>query len=93
VRLKRFSRISIVTRIVLAGCVSLVLFAIAMLVFIKFDLQQSIYTETDTRVQIAQNTMRELIRTKGWPRSSTGNYDSAAGWQTAITRSWTIFTP
>jgi len=67
VRLKRFSRISIVTRIVLAGCVSLVLFAIAMLLFIRIDLQQAIYTETDARVQVAQNTMRELIRAKGVP--------------------------
>lgn len=66
-RLIRFSRISIGTRIVLAGCVSLVLFAVAMLLFIRIDLQQAIYTETDARVQVAQNTLRELVRAKGVP--------------------------
>jgi hypothetical protein len=64
-----------------------------MLLFIRIDLQQAIYTETDARVQVAQNTMRELIRAKGVPTIVDGNYDSAAGWQTAITRSWTSFTP
>lgn len=66
-RLEKFGRISIVTRIVLACCLSLVLFAIAMLVFIRIDLEHEIYTQTDARVQIAQNVMRQLIREKGVP--------------------------
>ncbi len=59
-------------RIILAGCLSLILFAIAMLVFIKIDLEQAIYSETDARVQVAQNTMRELIRAKGVPTLADG---------------------
>jgi diguanylate cyclase (GGDEF)-like protein len=67
VRFNGFKRSSIVVRIGLAGCLSLLLFAVAMLIFIKNDLEQTIYSETDARVVAAQKTMLALIRAKGAP--------------------------
>jgi len=65
-------RTSIVTRIALAGAASLLLFAIAMIVFVSRELQQTIYAQTDARVQVAENTMFELIREKGNPTFRDG---------------------
>jgi len=66
------ARTSIVTRIALAGATSLLLFAIAMIVFVSRELQQTIYAQTDARVQVAENTMFELIREKGNPTLRDG---------------------
>jgi diguanylate cyclase (GGDEF)-like protein len=63
----RSKRISIVTRIAAAAILSLVLFATAMLVFIKSEFEQAIYAGTDARVQAAQNTFLQLVRAKGEP--------------------------
>lgn len=55
-------RISIVTRVMFAAGASLVLFALAMLVLIKTDLEHAIYRATDARVQVAQNYFLDLAR-------------------------------
>lgn len=62
-----FGRIPIVLRISLAGSLSLVLFAIAMLFVVKHDLEQAIFVETEAHVAFAERTMIELIRAKGAP--------------------------
>jgi len=61
------SRVSIITRIALAGVLSLLVFAVAMLFFIKYSLEQAIYSEMQARVDVAENTMWELLRAKGRP--------------------------
>ncbi len=53
-------RISIFTRILIAASASLVLFAIAMVVIIKTDLEHAIYRATDNRIQVAQNYFLDL---------------------------------
>jgi diguanylate cyclase (GGDEF)-like protein len=60
-------RISIVTRILFAASLSLVLFALAMIVLMKTDLEHQIYRSTDARVQVAQNYFLDLIGTSGSP--------------------------
>jgi len=65
-------RTSIVTRLALAASVSLVLFAIGVLVLIKTDVERAIYAATDARVQVAQNAFWELVRAKGPPSLRDG---------------------
>ena len=60
-------RISVVTRILIAASASLVLFALAMLVLIKTDLEHAIYRATDARVQVAQNYFIDLAHGSGRP--------------------------
>jgi hypothetical protein len=60
--LKSFKRISIVTRIALAASLSLLLFAVAMLICVKNDIEQAVYSETDARVATAEKTIEKLIR-------------------------------
>jgi diguanylate cyclase (GGDEF)-like protein len=61
------SRVSIVTRIALAGVLTLLVFAIAMLFFMKYSLEQAIYSEMQARVDVAEKTMWEMVRAKGPP--------------------------
>ena len=65
-------RISIVNRILIAASGSLVLFALAMLVLIKTDLEHAIYRATDARVQVAQNYFLDLAREAGQPSLRDG---------------------
>jgi diguanylate cyclase (GGDEF)-like protein len=70
--LKSFKRISIVTRIALAASLSLLLFAVAMLICVKNDIEQAVYSETDARVATAEKTIEKLIRIKGEPTLVAG---------------------
>jgi len=70
--LKRLKSISIITRIVIAGCISLVLFAAAMLTIVKHDIEQAVFVQSNARLQSAQNTLFHLIRDKGTPSLVNG---------------------
>jgi diguanylate cyclase (GGDEF)-like protein len=65
-------RASIFTRIMLAASLSLVLFAIGMLVLIKTDVKRAVYAAMDARVQVAQNVFSDLIRVTGEPSLRAG---------------------
>ena len=71
-RFSAFKRLSIVARIALAGSLSLVLFALAMLAFVKSELEAAIYSQTQTRLTVASATMRELIARRGTPAIENG---------------------
>ena len=61
-------RVTVITRVMIAGCLSLAFFAAAMLIFIHNDLRRVIYAQTATRVSVANDVLHELVRFEGEPR-------------------------
>jgi diguanylate cyclase (GGDEF)-like protein len=61
-------RVSIVTRVMLAGSLSLALFAAAMVFFIRNDLGRTVYAQTALRVGYANSVLHDLLKADGPPR-------------------------
>jgi diguanylate cyclase (GGDEF)-like protein len=71
-------RVSIVTRVMLAGALSLAFFAVAMLFFIRNDLTRTVYAQTTLRVGVANNVLHDLTKAQGPPRLEGRNLSFGA---------------
>jgi len=58
---------SIVTRIAVAACLSLVIFAGGMMLLVQTGMQNTIYNGRNARLKIAKNVLLDLIDAKGEP--------------------------